>query len=64
MKIKLQINGENPELTGENEEMFDSEYEMTLELSKESLTTLESVLDRAIDNSQDQLFNYQITILQ
>jgi len=59
MKYLIQINGENPALTGETEKMFDCEYEFVVEVTNKNLNTLQDVLDRAIDSPDCDLFNYQ-----
>lgn len=62
MKYKIQINGENtePYRVGNNDiDMFNSEYEFEIEAKQKDLVTLESVLQRAIDDNKS-IFNYSI----
>ena len=63
-RIQIQINGENPDLIGDNEKMFDSEYEIEIEkINPKQLVILEKCLNRAIDSKNCELFNYQINII-
>ena len=65
MKIKIQVNGENLDLIGKDEEMFDSEYEVIInDIDEKNLLILESILKRAIADGTDEIFNSNTIIIK
>jgi hypothetical protein len=59
MKIKLQLNGES-NFGVEAREMNDSEYNIEMEIDNNNLNTLISVLERVIEKSNNEFFNWNI----
>lgn len=58
---KILVNGESIAFQqNEKEEMFDAEYQLTIQALPAELEILENILERAINIGDETFFNYQI----